>query len=71
MMKRQPIVFNLDNPHQRELYEWVNGQTTNFSGFVRDVLFAYRNNRQPTTISEGYRVRTEGGNDTEYMNDLL
>lgn len=47
MMKRMPIVFNMENPHQKDLYDWCQGQTTNFSGFVREILFAYRSAGAP------------------------
>ncbi len=42
--KRSMVVFNLDNPHQKELYEWCISQSTNFSGFVKSVLFAHKHN---------------------------
>lgn len=42
MFKRQPISFNLDCPHQKELYEWCKSNSVNFSGFVKDVLFLYK-----------------------------
>ncbi|QOY37024.1 hypothetical protein AWH56_005095 [Anaerobacillus isosaccharinicus] len=42
MFKRQPISFNLDCPHQKELYDWCKSNSANFSGFVKDVLFLYK-----------------------------
>ncbi|WP_144852304.1 hypothetical protein [Paenibacillus cremeus] len=41
-LTRKQILFNEDDAHQRELLEWVATQTTNFSGYVKDVLFAVR-----------------------------
>lgn len=40
--KRKAINFNLDCPHQRELYEFCMKRSSNFSGFVKDVLFLYK-----------------------------
>uniref|UniRef100_A0A1S2MFF4 Uncharacterized protein n=1 Tax=Anaerobacillus isosaccharinicus TaxID=1532552 RepID=A0A1S2MFF4_9BACI len=42
MFKRQPISFNLDCPHQKELYDWCKSNSANFSGFVKNVLFLYK-----------------------------
>lgn len=39
---RKPIAFNVDDAHQRELLEWVASRSNNFSGFVKDVLFAFK-----------------------------
>lgn len=50
MMKRCPIVFNMENPHQRELYEWCMEQTTNFSGWGKDVLFTYKETKSRTAM---------------------
>lgn len=41
-LKRKLVVFNEDDEHQRELLEWCATQTSNFSGFVKHVLFAYK-----------------------------
>lgn len=40
------VKFNVKNPHQRELLEWCVQQSPNFSGFVRDILFAYKLSRK-------------------------
>lgn len=40
-LKRKLIVFNEEDAHQRELLEWVGSRSSNFSGFVKNVLFAY------------------------------
>lgn len=38
---RKGVNFNVDNPHQRVLYDWVTRQSKrNFSGYVKNVLFA-------------------------------
>jgi hypothetical protein len=63
--KRMHIVFNLDNPHQRELFEWCMSQSTNFSGFARSVLFAYKE-RTPSAP-----VVTHSSDDSSAMADLL
>ncbi|NOU98413.1 hypothetical protein [Paenibacillus planticolens] len=42
MIVRKPIAFNVDDAHQRELLEWVASRSNNFSGFVKDVLFAFK-----------------------------
>ena len=61
MFKRQPISFNLDCPHQKELYEWCKENSKNFSGFVKDVLFLYKQSQKnnsevsfepPTVVEE-------------------
>lgn len=63
--KRMHIVFNLDNPHQKELFDWCMAQSTNFSGFARSVLFAYkeRTPSSPVVISTS--------DDSSAMADLL
>lgn len=40
--KRPAVIFNLDNPSHKELYKWCINQTSNFSDFVRTILFSYR-----------------------------
>jgi len=40
VIKRKQIAFNMDDAHQRDLHDWVMSKTTNFSGFVKSVLFA-------------------------------
>lgn len=44
--KRCGVVFNLENPSHSELYDWCCKQTTNFSDFVRTLLFAYMQSQQ-------------------------
>lgn len=44
--KRCPVVFNLDNPAQNELYEWCMDNSSNFSDFARSILFAYRESKR-------------------------
>jgi hypothetical protein len=39
--KHKAIVFNLDNEEERELYDFCNKRSSNFSGFVKKVLFLY------------------------------
>ena len=56
MFKRQPISFNLDCPHQKELYEWCKSNSANFSGFVKDVLFLYKQS-QNNNSERGIEVR--------------
>lgn len=41
---RRSVVFNLSNPLHKDLYEWCNMKSSNFSDFVRVVLFNYKNN---------------------------
>jgi hypothetical protein len=55
MIVRKPIAFNVDDAHQRELLEWVASRSNNFSGFVKDVLFAFKSGGglpQATTATE-------------------
>jgi hypothetical protein len=63
--KRMHIVFNLDNPHQKELYEWCMNQSTNFSGFARSIIFAYKERTLPTPTV------TYTSDDSSAMVDLL
>ena len=43
-MRRRPVAFNMDNALEKGLSEWCDQQSpNNFSGFVKMVLFAYRN----------------------------
>ncbi|MFB9324272.1 hypothetical protein, partial [Cryptosporangium minutisporangium] len=44
-MRRRPVAFNMDNALEKGLSEWCDQQSPdNFSGFVKMVLFAYKNN---------------------------
>ena len=39
--KRRAVNFNVENEHQRTIYEWVTRKSpNNFSGFVKSVLYA-------------------------------
>ncbi|GGF88678.1 hypothetical protein GCM10010916_02470 [Paenibacillus abyssi] len=39
---RKPVVFNVENEHQRELYERVMRKCKgNFSGYIKTVLYAH------------------------------
>lgn len=56
--KRPAVVFNLNNPMQKELYEWCMEQSSNFSDFARTVLFLYKQ-----TKTSNHSVREEYAND--------
>jgi len=36
-MKSKGVAFNLDDPHQKKLYEWA-CQQTNFSNYVKRLI---------------------------------
>lgn len=41
---RKAVNFNVENAHQRELYEWAMARSNgNFSGFIKAVLYAHKN----------------------------
>lgn len=42
---RPNVVFNLSNPHHKELYDWVMRETTNFSDYVRAMLAVQKQSR--------------------------
>lgn len=72
-VKRQ-IVFNTENTHQRELYEWVSAQSGgNFSGFVRTVLFAFKSGgggtREVQTFSPAFVAQEDS--DRSAMGDII
>jgi hypothetical protein len=47
-IKRIPVCFNLENESQQELYEMCERKFgKNFSGGIRQILFAYFNNNTP------------------------
>lgn len=71
-VKRQ-VVFNEDNRQQRELYEWViaQGGGENFSGFVRTVLFAYKNGGGAVKRSDIPEVYTFVDDEQAAMNDIF
>lgn len=78
--KRCPIVFNMDNPMQSDLYHWCMSQTTNFSDFTRSILFAYRQS-QTSVLSEveairgsltsSPRVKSDSASDADAMAGIL
>lgn len=50
-IRRRPIAFNMDSALDRGLSEWCDQQSPdNFSGFVKMVLFAYKNNPSITPL---------------------
>lgn len=54
--RRCPVVFNLNNKMHLELYNWCLEQSTNFSSFVRSILFVYM--RSQTEGVYGVKERT-------------
>lgn len=64
MMKHKAVVFNLNNPDEKELYDFCMKRASNFSGFVKRVLFAY---------NQGFPKQEElpTNSDREYMKDLF
>lgn len=72
--KRPAVVFNLENPMQRDLYDWCMEQSSNFSDFARTVLFSFKQSK----ISNHHNyIEVDGGlkpssqSDVEAMADLL
>jgi hypothetical protein len=51
---RKLVVFNVEDAHQRELLEWANASSTNFSGFVKSVLFAHKSAGGRTNSAEAF-----------------
>ena len=49
--KRCSVVFNLDNPSHKELYEWCMSTSSNFSDFSRSVLFSYMQSMRKSTLT--------------------
>lgn len=40
---RKAVSFNVNNAHQRDLYEWAMARSNgNFSAFVKSVLYAHK-----------------------------
>jgi hypothetical protein len=75
---RKAISFNIENNHQRDLFEWVIAQSgKNFSGFVKSVLYAHMvagKGGVSTTYNQEIsylRASEKKGNDTEAMNDIF
>jgi hypothetical protein len=66
------VRFNLTDAHQRELYEWCTEQSSNFSGFVKDVLFAHKqNNRQFSAVARITDDGNGGDSGNEGIGDIL
>ena len=75
---RKAISFNIENNHQRDLFEWVIAQSgKNFSGFVKSVLYAHMvagKGGVSTTYSQdvsNFRASEKEENDAEAMNDIF
>lgn len=54
-MKKQfihkPVVFNLNNPQHRKIYEWIQSETTNFSNFIfQSLVMRYEQNQSPKPV---------------------
>lgn len=48
--KRCTVVFNLDNPLHKELFDWCNDVSFNFSDLARTVLFNYKQSRENKSV---------------------
>lgn len=69
--KRCTVVFNLDNPTHLELYSWCMRRTTNFSDFVRALLFTYKQMQTAVGSGEGVQKSASEKDNLEAMSDLL
>jgi hypothetical protein len=74
-MKRKGIVFNLNSVEERELYEFCESRSGNFSGFVKRVLFLYMSgkitpNPNVTTPPTTEEVPVDD-DDKDFMKDLF
>jgi hypothetical protein len=74
--KRCPVVFNLENHMQNDLYEWCMSSSTNFSDFARTVLFAYKQSQTSGSshyqgVVETQSVKSASTSDADAMSDLL
>ncbi|CAM2950169.1 hypothetical protein PASE110613_09015 [Paenibacillus sediminis] len=68
---RKAVSFNVDNAHQRELYEWVTLQSVgNFSGYVKTVLYAAMT-AKISGAPMATHVIASGDDDSDAMNDIL
>lgn len=72
MFKRKGVSFNLDCPHQKEVYEWC-ASHPNFSGFVKAILFKhYQNIILPDPQSGISELHNRVGNDDiNLVSDLI
>lgn len=75
---RKAVSFNIENNHQRDLFEWVIAQSgKNFSGFVKSVLYAHmvagKGGGSPTYRQEvsGFSASETVEDDKEAMNDIF
>ncbi|KRE35659.1 hypothetical protein [Paenibacillus sp. Soil522] len=76
---RKAISFNIENNHQRDLFEWVIAQSgKNFSGYVKSVLYAHmvagKGGVSSTACNQEtsvFRVSEKVSDDTEAMNDIF
>lgn len=72
MFKRKGVSFNLDCPHQKEVYEWATTHP-NFSGFVKAILFKhYQNNNLPVSEARVSEVTNQSDyKDLDLVSDLI
>ena len=72
MFKRKGVSFNLDCPHQKEVYEWA-ATHPNFSGFVKAILFKhYQNNNLPVVESRVSELDNQSDyKDLDLVSDLI
>jgi hypothetical protein len=71
--KRKTVVFNLDNEDDSDLYEMCERKSKNFSGFIKRVLFLYKNSQimNGSIHEEGIEVPTDVVDDRDKMKGLL
>lgn len=74
--KRPAVVFNLDNPSHKDLYDWCTGQSRNFSDFARTILFHYKqvktsNLNFSNTGGENLSLKPILSSDASAMSELL
>lgn len=69
--KRQAVVFNMESPHQRDLYEWCMGQSSNFSGFCKEILFAFKSSKHQAPGSVAVVMSDGKPDDASAMSDIL
>jgi hypothetical protein len=48
-MKTKGVAFNLDDPDQKELFDWAMSRT-NFSAYVKRLIQADRDQKKPPVI---------------------
>lgn len=76
--KRKGVVFNLDNPDEKELYDFCSEKTNNFSGFVKKIIFLYKEGKithvnSQSSSKENYndKAPTSSKDDKDFMRDLF